>query len=91
MKFSVKASEGAIFCMVFIEIVSITRPIRMFYATDAPGSKASNRRKPGVGMINEAQSLFARSSRESIFIGDSITDMMVTARTSSLKEKNLQP
>lgn len=46
----------------------------IFFAPDPPWA-ATDRRKPGPGMLREAMARFRTAPEDTVFIGDSITDM----------------
>lgn len=46
----------------------------IFFAPDPPWA-ATDRRKPGPGMLREAMARFRHPPEETVFIGDSITDL----------------
>lgn len=50
----------------------------LFFAPDAPWA-ATDRRKPGPGMLREAMAQFRAGPRETIFIGDSLIDLQAAA------------
>lgn len=46
----------------------------LFFAPDPPWA-ATERRKPGAGMLREAMQRFRASPQETVFIGDNLTDL----------------
>ncbi len=50
----------------------------LFFAPDPPWA-ATARRKPGPGMLREAMTRFRASPQETVFIGDSLTDLQAAA------------
>ena len=50
----------------------------LFFAPDPPWAQ-TDRRKPGPGMLREAMTRFRKTPAETVFIGDSITDLQAGA------------
>jgi D-glycero-D-manno-heptose 1,7-bisphosphate phosphatase len=50
----------------------------LFFAPDPPWAP-TERRKPGAGMLREAMQRFRKSPQETVFIGDSLTDLQAGA------------
>ncbi|MFN3400419.1 MAG: D-glycero-alpha-D-manno-heptose-1,7-bisphosphate 7-phosphatase, partial [Ferrovibrio sp.] len=50
----------------------------LFFAPDPPWAQ-TDRRKPGAGMLREAMQRFRKSPAETVFIGDSLTDLQAGA------------
>lgn len=51
----------------------------VFFAPDPPWAP-TERRKPGAGMLREAMQRFRKSPSETVFIGDSLTDLQAGAK-----------
>lgn len=51
----------------------------IFFATDTP-DKATDRRKPGAGMLMEALEKYHTSAGQTPFIGDAVTDMQAACK-----------
>jgi D-glycero-D-manno-heptose 1,7-bisphosphate phosphatase len=52
---------------------------RLYFCPDAPW-EATDRRKPGPGMLHEALSDFSASASQTPFVGDNITDMQAALK-----------
>lgn len=50
----------------------------IFFAPDPPWAQ-TDRRKPGPGMLREAMAQFRKTPAETVFIGDSVTDLQAAA------------
>ncbi|MEK9970247.1 MAG: HAD-IIIA family hydrolase [Ferrovibrio sp.] len=53
----------------------------LFFAPDPPWAQ-TERRKPGAGMLREAMQRFRMSPQETVFIGDSLTDLQAAQKAS---------
>lgn len=51
----------------------------LFFAPDPPWAQ-TDRRKPGPGMLREAMQRFRAAPNETVFIGDSLTDLLAGAK-----------
>lgn len=51
----------------------------LFFAPDPPWAQ-TERRKPGAGMLREAMQRFRMTPQETVFIGDSLTDLQAGAK-----------
>jgi len=56
----------------------------IFFAPDAPWA-ATERRKPGAGMLREAMQRFRAGPQDTVFIGDSLTDLQAAQKAGCRK------